>query len=67
MLFMKGSINEILRQSRYFNANGNRHELTPDKFRIFMTHAENLMSLGLRGKIRVEYFWFVLTHTHTHS
>jgi Ca2+-transporting ATPase len=45
---MKGSINEVLRQSKFYNMNDKLFELNNEKFTHFMTQAENLMSLGLR-------------------
>ena len=48
MLFIKGAINEILRQSKYYNFNDRNFDLTDEKYKHFMTHAENLMSSGLR-------------------
>jgi Ca2+-transporting ATPase len=47
-LFMKGSINEILRHSKYYNVHDKPHELTSEKYKHIMTQAENLMSSGLR-------------------
>lgn len=47
-LFMKGAINEVLRQSKYYNFNDKNVELTQEKYKHFMTQAENLMSSGLR-------------------
>jgi Ca2+-transporting ATPase len=45
---LKGSINEVLRQSRYYYANEKLIELTQDKCKHIVTQAENLMSSGLR-------------------
>jgi Ca2+-transporting ATPase len=47
-LFMKGSLNEILRNSKYYNVNDKPHELTSEKYKHIITQAENLMSSGLR-------------------
>lgn len=47
-MFIKGAINEVLRQSKYYNFNDKNLELTDEKYKHFMTHAQNLMSSGLR-------------------
>lgn len=48
MLFIKGAITEVLRQSKYYNFNDHNVELTEEKCQHFLTHAQNLMSSGLR-------------------
>lgn len=47
-LYLKGSINEILQKSSFYNYNEKLMPLTTDKYKYFMTCAENLMSQGLR-------------------
>jgi P-type Ca2+ transporter type 2C len=48
-LFMKGSINEVLQKSTYYNSSHDKPvQLTPDKYKYFLSQAESLMSSGLR-------------------
>lgn len=47
-IYMKGSINEVLRQTKYYNLNEKLVELTTEKYKHFMSQAEGLMSNGLR-------------------
>jgi Ca2+-transporting ATPase len=48
IIFIKGAINEVLKQSKYYNFNERSYELTQEKYNHFVTHAQNLMSSGLR-------------------
>jgi len=47
-LFMKGAISEVLQKSTFYNSNDKLLPLTPEKFKFFMTQAENMMNSGLR-------------------
>ncbi len=48
---MKGAISEVLQKSTFYNSNDKLLPLTPEKFKFFMTQAENMMNSGLRGNL----------------
>ena len=45
---MKGSLNEVLSKSKYFNNQDKEQELNNEHIKHFLTTAENLMSSGMR-------------------
>jgi hypothetical protein len=47
---MKGSVYEVIKQSSFYNYNNKQIQMTVEKTKHFYTQAENLMSMGLRGK-----------------
>lgn len=48
-VFMKGAINEVLKQSVYYNFHGTPELLTNENRKEFLSHADLLGSDGLRG------------------
>lgn len=49
LLFMKGSITEVIHKCTFYNVHGKQpQQLTADKIKNYMTQAENLMSMGQR-------------------